>query len=102
MVKYLVANEVPRVRFPDGACSCGAVGSASVLCADGPGFEPLQEHFLQLFVIISNDVDSVLTNNVLTSYVHTMVKPPDPIRTPKLSTIGPAQYCGGGPRGNRR
>ena len=33
---------------------------------------------------------------------HTMVKPPDPIRTPKLSTIGPAQYCGGGPRGNRR
>ena len=31
-----------------------------------------------------------------------MVKPPDPIRTPKLSTIGPAQYCGGGPRGNRR
>ena len=45
VVKYLVANEVPRVRFPDGACSCGAVGSASVLCADGPGFEPLQEHF---------------------------------------------------------
>ena len=37
-----------------------------------------------------------------TSYAHTMVKPPDPIRTPKLSTIGPAQYCGGGPRGNRR
>ena len=36
------------------------------------------------------------------SYAHTMVKPPDPIRTPKLSTIGPAQYCGGGPRGNRR
>ena len=31
-----------------------------------------------------------------------MVKPPDPIRTLKLSTIGPAQYCGGGPRGNRR
>ena len=31
-----------------------------------------------------------------------MVKAPDPIRTRKLSTIGPAQYCGGGPRGNRR
>ncbi len=28
--------------------SCGAVGSASVLCADGPGFEPLQEHFVIL------------------------------------------------------
>ena len=27
--------------------SCGAVGSASVLCADGPGFEPLHEHFCQ-------------------------------------------------------
>ena len=39
---------------------------------------------------------------ILPSYAHTMVKPPDPIRTPKLSTIGPAQYCGGGPRGNRR
>ena len=38
----------------------------------------------------------------LASNGHTMVKPPDPIRTPKLSTIGPAQYCGGGPRGNRR
>ena len=36
------------------------------------------------------------------SFDHTMVKAPDPIRTPKLSTIGPAQYCGGGPRGNRR
>ena len=39
---------------------------------------------------------------LFSSYAHTMVKPPDPIRTPKLSTIGPAQYCGGGPRGNRR
>ena len=36
------------------------------------------------------------------SYGHTWVKPPDPIRTPKLSTHGPTQYCGGGPRGNRR
>ena len=36
------------------------------------------------------------------SYVHTKVKAPDPIRTPKLSTFGPAQYYGGGPRGNRR
>ena len=36
------------------------------------------------------------------SYVHTRVKAPDPIRTPKLSILGPAQYYGGGPRGNRR
>ena len=45
---------------------------------------------------------SMDTSHSSTSYAHTMVKPPDPIRTPKLSTIGPAQYCGGGPRGNRR
>ena len=38
----------------------------------------------------------------LPSYVHTRVKAPDPIRTPKLSILGPAQYYGGGPRGNRR
>ena len=38
----------------------------------------------------------------LSSYVHTRVKAPDPIRTPKLSILGPAQYYGGGPRGNRR
>ena len=36
------------------------------------------------------------------SFVHTRVKAPDPIRTPKLSILGPAQYYGGGPRGNRR
>ena len=31
----------------------------------------------------------------------TRVEAPDPIRTPKLSTLGHTQYCGGGPRGNR-
>ena len=30
-----------------------------------------------------------------------MVKTSDPVRSRKLSTIGPTQYCGGGPRGNR-
>ena len=34
------------------------------------------------------------------SFDHTMVDTPHPIRTAKLSTIGPNQYCGGGPRGN--
>ena len=68
VVKYLVANEVPRVRFPDGACSCGAVGSASVLCADGPGFEPLQEHFLYQY-----DFNSIVNRtreqlNIVRSY----------------------------------
>ena len=34
------------------------------------------------------------------SFDHTMVDTPHPIRTAKLSTIGPDQYCGGGQRGN--
>ena len=34
------------------------------------------------------------------SFDHTMVDTPHPIRTAQLSTIGPDQYCGGGPRGN--
>ena len=48
------------------------------------------------------DVRSIRKCTLSPSYVHTMVKAPDPFRTLKLSTIGPAQYCGGGPRGNRR
>ena len=32
------------VRSPHRAGSIGAVGSALVLCANGPGFEPLMEH----------------------------------------------------------
>ena len=34
------------------------------------------------------------------SYDHTTVIIPHPIRTAKSSTVGPNQYCGGGPRGN--
>ena len=66
VVKYLVANEVPRVRFPDGASSsCGAVGSASVLCADGPGFEPLQEHFLCLAEFNCEQSNTVASHRTL-------------------------------------
>ena len=36
----------------------------------------------------------------VSSFDHTMVDTPHPIRTAQLSTIGPDQYCGGGPRGN--
>ena len=38
--------------------------------------------------------------NCRSSYGHTTVNPPHPIRTAKLSTVGPNQYYGGGPRGN--
>ena len=34
------------------------------------------------------------------SFDHTTVDIPYPIRTAKSSTVGPNQYCGGGPRGN--
>ena len=36
----------------------------------------------------------------LLSYGHTTVKAPHPIRTAKLSIVGPDQYFGGGPQGN--
>ena len=39
---------------------------------------------------------------VLMSYGHTTVKAPYPIRTAKLSTVGPDQYYGRGLRGNLR
>ncbi len=38
----------------------------------------------------------------LMSYGHTTVKAPHPIRTAKLSTVGPDQYYGRGLRGNLR
>ena len=38
----------------------------------------------------------------LLSYDHTTVKAPHPIRTAKLSTVGPDQYYGRGLRGNLR
>ena len=34
------------------------------------------------------------------SFGHTTVDIPHPVRTAKSSTLGPNQYCGGGPRGN--
>ena len=34
------------------------------------------------------------------SYGHTMLKTPDPVRSPQLSNIWTSQYYGGGPHGN--
>ena len=39
-------------------------------------------------------------NSLILSFDHTTVDIPYPIRTAKSSTVGPNQYCGGGPRGN--
>ena len=44
---------------------------------------------------------SVATTSSYASFNHTKVKTSDPVRSRKLSTFGPTQYCGGGPRGNR-
>ena len=44
----------------------------------------------------------VTVSDSFPSLVHTKVKTSDPVRSRKLSIFGPAQYCGGGPRGNRR
>ncbi len=40
------------------------------------------------------------TSVVSLGHDHTSHKAPDPIRTPKLNWLGPAQYWGGGPPGN--
>ena len=104
VVKYLVANEVPRVRFPDGAYLARVAQLVAprsyvpMVQGSSPCTSILDE------IPISNPLCQISISNPPspTSNGHTMVKPPDPIRTPKLSTIGPAQYCGGGPRGNRR
>ena len=44
----------------------------------------------------------VRTRAVPSSYDHTRVKAPHPIRTAKLSTLGPDQYFGRGLQGNLR
>ena len=43
-----------------------------------------------------------LNRAYLSACDHTKVKAPDPIRTRKLNTFRPRQYCGGGPRWNPR
>ena len=44
----------------------------------------------------------LVQNSKLSSYGHTRVNAPHPIRTAKLSTLGPNQYYGRGLRGNLR
>ena len=113
VVKYLVANEVPRVRFPDGAylAPVAQLVAPRSYVPMVQGSSPCRStferrHFSQFLTHFCAIFGSIPTrgsqSGSTVSYVHTMVKAPDPFRTLKLSTIGPAQYCGGGPRGNRR
>ena len=58
--------------------------------------------FLYLYLILSCMFDTfVFALITLTiSYGHTMLKAPDPVRSPQLSNIWTSQYYGGGPHGN--
>ena len=111
VVKYLVANEVPRVRFPDGAylAPVAQLVAPRSYVPMVQGSSPCRSILVHVpfYPLVKPPQDwanpgSIRKCTQLASYVHTMVKAPDPFRTLKLSTIGPAQYCGGGPRGNRR
>jgi hypothetical protein len=46
------------------------------------------------------NVIKMLNKTVTTSYGHTILKAPDPVRSPQLSNIWTSQYYGGGPHGN--
>ena len=57
----------------------------------------LQMYMLQLSL---RDMYLVLHLKVVNGYDHITYNAPDPIRTPKLTCVEPAQYWGGGPPGN--
>lgn len=49
---------------------------------------------------IKNKLNKLLKATFTLSYGHTMLKAPDPVRSPQLSNIWTSQYYGGGPHGN--
>ena len=85
----------------------GVVGNISACHADARGSIP---RFGVFFVLITSHFirgrNGVQTGGspgtVRLSYGHTTVKTPHPIRTAKLSTVGPDQYFGRGLQGNLR
>ena len=80
-----------------------AVEQRTVKCASAAilwsGVQISLSGFLELFGIRCAGVPR---GAGLMSYGHTTVKAPHPIRTAKLSTVGPDQYYGRGLRGNLR
>ena len=57
------------------------------------------KHWLLHSSLMSAEV-TYYWKTTISSFDHTTVDIPHPIRTAKSSTVGPDQYCGGGPRGN--
>ena len=49
---------------------------------------------------IKKKLNKLLKATFTLSYGHTMLKAPDPVRSPQLSNIWTSQYYGGGPHGN--
>lgn len=49
---------------------------------------------------IKKKLNKLLKVTFTLSYGHTMLKAPDPVRSPQLSNIWTSQYYGGGPHGN--
>ena len=86
---------------PSGGSS--AVEQRTVKCASAAilwsGVQISLSGFLEVF---GTRCAGVLRGAVQMSYGHTTVKAPHPIRTAKLSTVGPDQYYGRGLRGNLR
>ena len=78
----------------------GVVGNISACHADARGSIP---RFGVFFCAKGCDApEGGLRDACILSYGHTTVKAPHPIRTAKLSTVGPDQYYGRGLRGNLR
>ena len=80
-----------------------AVEQRTVKCASAAilwsGVQISLSGFLEVF---GTRCAGVPRDAVQMSYGHTTVKAPHPIRTAKLSTVGPDQYYGRGLRGNLR
>ena len=81
----------------------GVVGNISACHADARGSIPRFGAFCFCAKIFFGSLqEGGLRETVKLSYGHTTVKAPHPIRTAKLSTVGPDQYYGRGLRGNLR
>lgn len=50
--------------------------------------------------VLKKKLNKLLKVTFTLSYGHTMLKAPDPVRSPQLSNIWTSQYYGGGPHGN--
>ena len=85
-------------RNPDTPFRYGVVGNISACHADAQGSIPCFGVFF--FPSLGFCYSGGLPAPVRSSYGHTTVKAPHPIRTAKLSIVGPDQYFGRGLQGN--